>query len=88
MLQQTRREFLKATGLTAGVFLMPVLVSGRSKPSDKPNILVIMSDEHNASVLGCCGNDIVQTPSIAATATRRCVCPRVFRLPRANTSRV
>jgi len=70
MLQQTRREFLKATGLTAGVFLMPVLVSGRSKPSDKPNILVIMSDEHNASVLGCCGNDIVQTPNLDRLSRR------------------
>ncbi|PID56937.1 choline-sulfatase [candidate division KSB3 bacterium] len=30
----------------------------------RPNILVIMSDEHNAGVAGCYGNDIIQTPSL------------------------
>jgi len=70
MLQQTRREFLKATGLAAGTLIMPQLVFGRSKPSGKPNILVIMSDEHNASVLGCCGNDIVQTPNLDRLSRR------------------
>jgi len=70
MFQQTRREFLKTTGLAAGTLLMTQLVFGRSKPSGKPNILVIMSDEHNASVLGCCGNDIVQTPNLDRLARR------------------
>ncbi len=31
---------------------------------ERPNILVIMSDEHNASVLGCYGNRIVRTPNL------------------------
>jgi choline-sulfatase len=30
--------------------------------SERPNILVIMSDEHRASVMGCDGNDIIRTP--------------------------
>ena len=50
MLQETRRDFLKVTGLAAGTLIMPQLVLGRSKPSDKPNILVIMSDEHASRV--------------------------------------
>ena len=70
MFQQTRREFLKATGLAAGTLMMPQLVFGRSNPSGKPNILVIMSDEHYASVLGCCGDDIVQTPNLDRLARR------------------
>jgi len=70
MLQQTRREFLKTTGLAAGALIMPQLALGRSKPSGKPNILVIMSDEHNASVLGCYGNDIVLTASLDGLARR------------------
>lgn len=70
MLQQTRREFLKVTGLAAGALMMPQLVFGGYKPSGKPNILVIMSDEHNASVLGCCGNDIVRTPNLDLLARR------------------
>jgi len=43
---------------------MPQLVFGRQKRTSKPNIIVIMSDEHNASVLGCYGNDIVHTPNL------------------------
>lgn len=39
-------------------------------PSDKPNILVIMTDEHNAGVLGCYGNRIVQTPNMDRLAAR------------------
>ncbi len=38
--------------------------------SDRPNILVVMSDEHNASVTGCYGNPIVQTPHLDALAAR------------------
>jgi choline-sulfatase len=36
----------------------------------KPNILVIMSDEHNAGVMGCDGNDIIQTPNLDGLADR------------------
>jgi len=70
MLQQTRRDFLKATGLAAGTLIVPQLVFGISKPSGRPNILVIMSDEHNASVLGCYGNNIVRTPNMDRLAQR------------------
>ena len=31
---------------------------------DKPNILVIMSDEHDPAVTGCYGDPIVQTPNL------------------------
>lgn len=36
----------------------------------KPNILVIMSDEHNAGVLGCYGNRIVRTPNLDRLASQ------------------
>ncbi len=36
----------------------------------QPNILVIMSDEHNASVLRCYGNSIVRTPNLDRLATQ------------------
>lgn len=36
----------------------------------KPNILILMSDEHRADVLGCDGNDIVRTPTLDALAER------------------
>ncbi|NRA39435.1 MAG: sulfatase-like hydrolase/transferase [Planctomycetes bacterium] len=40
--------------------------------SDKPNILIIMTDEHHAGVMGCAGDDIVQTPNIDKLAARGC----------------
>ena len=37
---------------------------------EKPNILLIMSDEHNVNVTGCYGNGIVQTPNMDSLAQR------------------
>lgn len=36
----------------------------------QPNILLLMSDEHNANVLGCYGNEIVRTPNLDGLAQR------------------
>ena len=36
--------------------------------ADQPNIVVIMSDQHNASVMSCAGNPIVKTPNLDALA--------------------
>jgi choline-sulfatase len=35
---------------------------------DRPNIVLIISDQHNASVMGCAGNPIVKTPNLDALA--------------------
>ncbi|MHC4691924.1 MAG: sulfatase-like hydrolase/transferase, partial [Planctomycetota bacterium] len=61
---QNRREFLKSVGGAAGLVLLPEVVFGGRKTTRKPNIIVIMSDEHNASVTGSYGNDIVRTPNL------------------------
>jgi choline-sulfatase len=67
---QNRREFLKAAGAAAGSMLLPGVVFGGRKSVSKPNILVIMSDEHNAGVLGCYGNDIVRTVNLDGLSKR------------------
>jgi choline-sulfatase len=70
-----RRDFLKTVGLgslslTLGTSIcrVPVRASASNTPGGganrKPNVLVIMSDEHNAGVLGCCGNRIIRTPNL------------------------
>ncbi|MFD0893998.1 sulfatase-like hydrolase/transferase [Luteolibacter ambystomatis] len=41
-----------------------------SAGTTKPNILVIMSDEHNASVMGCAGDKIARTPHLDALAAK------------------
>lgn len=38
--------------------------------SDRPNILVIMSDQHSPHVLGCEGDPVVRTPNLDALAAR------------------
>ena len=63
-----RRDFLKLAGAgAAGALLLPRY--GRSaEAATKPNILFIMSDEHNATVLGANGNKLIRTPNLDALA--------------------
>jgi choline-sulfatase len=75
--KQTRREFLKAMGMGAvsagALSVVPSSSFAASTGGAKakpPNILVIMSDEHNVGVLGCYGNKIVQTPNLDGLARR------------------
>lgn len=34
------------------------------------NLLILMSDEHNPKIMGCAGNDIIETPNLDALARR------------------
>jgi len=36
----------------------------------RPHVLILMSDEHRADVLGYAGNDVVRTPTLDALAKR------------------
>ena len=67
----TRRDFLrKCAGVGAGGFLLSNRALQVHIGAKRPNILFIMSDEHNAGVLGCCGNNTVRTPFLDALAQR------------------
>lgn len=58
------------TGVAAAlVFAWQANAAATDEPK-RPNILVIMSDEHNASVLGCYGNKVVRTPNLDRLAAR------------------
>ena len=77
-----RREFLRkcmgaGAGLAlgnyavvAGGFVLSNRTLDFSIRAKRPNILFIISDEHNASVTGCYGNDIVRTASMDLLARR------------------
>ncbi len=67
----SRRLFIKTTvsatmglSLQKDMFSMSVPDNNEENRIDQPNILVIMSDQHNANVLGCYGNKIVNTPNL------------------------
>lgn len=77
MMQVNRREFLAASGaaMTAGMTGM-----GAHAQNDKPNVLVIVTDQQRAECLGCVGNPDVLTPNIDAIAKdgvrfENCFCP-------------
>jgi len=63
-----RRDFLKAAAAGVTVSTLSPCAFGEAEELNalprRPNILVIMSDEHNASVTGCYRNGIVQTPNL------------------------
>ena len=65
----SRRQFLR--GSAAGVAAAAMASNGLAeapKPAKQPNILWIMSDEHNYAITGCYGNKIVQTPHMDSLA--------------------
>lgn len=70
----TRRQFMRVMGLGAAATAMPAYAApqagGTPAVKTKPNILFIISDEHNAQIMGCAGNPIVRTPNLDALAAR------------------
>ncbi|MHC4443807.1 MAG: sulfatase-like hydrolase/transferase [Planctomycetota bacterium] len=69
-----RRDLLTSAAAGAlGAMVAPNLAAAAADVGKKrrpPNILVIMSDEHNPNVLGCNGNEIVRTPNLDGLAER------------------
>jgi choline-sulfatase len=68
-----RRDFLtQAAAGAAGLTLASRFTSAATTaPSEKPpNIVVIMSDEHNPHVTGCYGNTIARTPHMDSLAEK------------------
>src|SRR5262249_6309783 len=41
---------------------------GRAAGDKRPNIILIISDEHNANVMGCAGDKVIQTPAMDSLA--------------------
>ncbi len=66
------RRFTSILYDAAGVVFAAALAinAAGAERQGHPNILVIMSDEHNASVLGCYGNKIIRTPNLDSLASR------------------
>lgn len=64
-----RREFMAVAGAAAAHGIHTVTAHGEAGPAhDKPNILVIIVDQHRADCIGAYGNREVRTPHIDALA--------------------
>jgi choline-sulfatase len=67
----SRRQFIETASMAAlGTTLASARIKVTTPPSRPPNILLIISDEHNASVTGCYGNRTVLTPYLDELASR------------------
>lgn len=68
-----RRNFLRWMSVGTASLVLPehnsgVLRLSSKKQRSQPNILLIISDEHNASVTGCFGNKIIKTQNMNSLA--------------------
>lgn len=64
-----RNKFtLTSSVLLGAVCTSPLSASNEEKPSDKPNIILIMVDQLTASAMSCAGNEYVKTPAMDALA--------------------
>ncbi|MHC4229746.1 MAG: sulfatase-like hydrolase/transferase, partial [Planctomycetota bacterium] len=61
----SRRDFMK--GCAAGV---SALISEKAfaRESTRPNVVLIVSDDHGLETLGCYGNPVIKTPNLDALA--------------------
>jgi N-sulfoglucosamine sulfohydrolase len=72
--RNSRREFLKTTlagtaSIAGSAFILPDesalhAMSERTSDADRPNIVLIVSDDHGREALPCYGNTIVKTPGL------------------------
>jgi len=67
-----RREFLHLTGVTvAGITVSPLAWGKKSKQGERPNILIIITDQQFADAMSCAiGNKYINTPAMDSLAAK------------------
>ena len=73
MKKQSRRDFLKLLGLTAGSLTVPQAIFGNTKTTRKPNVLLIFTDDQGSIDVNCYGAKDLYTANLdrlAAEGTR------------------
>ena len=74
----SRRTFIKTTGagLAGGITLAPSAAAQSSPESARrPNIIVLISDDHRYDALGCMGNQVIRTPVLDEMAKKGAIFP-------------
>lgn len=77
-----RREFLHTISAGAAIALSPVLIrSCARQPEDRPNVIVIITDDQGYGDFGYTGNPVIRTPNIDALAEQSAEMTRFYVSP-------
>ena len=62
----SRRDFMKSCAAGASVLVGSGLISNEVFAASKkrPNVVLIVSDDHGLDALGCYGNKVIKTPNL------------------------
>ena len=69
--QLSRRQLLQASAAAP-------LAAAQLSRANKPNILLIVSDDHPAEFTGCYGNPTIRTPNLDKCASQGMLCEEMF----------
>jgi len=64
----SRRNFLKSVSTTLACFSLADFRAFAQSPCSKPNIVLIVSDDHGTDALGCYCNPVIKTPNLDSLA--------------------
>ncbi len=76
--QITRRRFIKTSALGLGALSLGISCQKSDREGQKPNIILIQTDDQRWDALGCAGNPIIQTPNMDRLASQGLRFARAF----------
>ena len=78
MNRQTRRDFLRVLGLTAGSLITGGSVFGKQRASRKPNVILIFTDDQGTIDVNCYGSKDLYTSNLDRLAREGALFENMF----------